>query len=180
MKLGNGAAPIEALLGAGATVGLGTDSMMTNNNLDPFEEMRQAALLAKFVSRDATSLDSTTVFDMATMGSARVLGLADEIGSLEVGKRADVVVISSRQAHLHPLFRDGGGNVIEQLVWSASGSDVRYTIVDGQVLLDDGVLTTLDLEEVVDLVDTEARHLLAAADVLDHVVGRRRDLDGAP
>lgn len=172
MKLGNGAAPICELLAAGATVGLGTDSVMTNNNLDPFEEMRQAGLLAKFVSGDATALDSATLFGLATLGSANVLGMGDVIGSLEVGKRADIVVVNGHQPHAWPLFRSGGGNVVEQVVWSCTGGDVKYTIVDGQVLLDDGRLTTIDLAEVEDLVETEARHLFTSAGVMDHIEHR--------
>jgi 5-methylthioadenosine/S-adenosylhomocysteine deaminase len=174
MKLGNGAARIAELCAAGATVGLGTDSVMTNNNLDPFEEMRQAALLAKFVSSDATTLDSATVFAMATIGSARVLGLDDQVGSIEVGKQADLVVVGTKRAHLWPLFREGGGNVIEQLVWSCSGADVRTTIVGGEILLEDGHLQTLDLAEIEELVTAEATHLLRSAGVLDHVTRRNR------
>ncbi|CAN5555896.1 amidohydrolase [soil metagenome] len=172
MKLGNGAAPIRELLAAGAIVGLGTDSVMTNNNLDPFEEMRQAGLLAKFVSGDATALDSATLFGLATLGSAKVLGMGDVIGSLEVGKRADLVVVDGHQPHAWPLFSDGGGNVVEQLVWACNGGDVKHTIVDGQVLLEDGRLTTIDLAEVEELVENEARHLFTSAGVIDHIEGR--------
>ncbi len=172
MKLGNGAARIPELLAAGANVGLGTDSIMTNNNLDPFEEMRQAGLLAKFSSGDAEVLPSLELLEMATIGSAGALGLADSVGSLEVGKRADIAVVGLDRPHAWPAFCEGGGNVIEQLVWSCSGSDVRYTIVDGKVLLDDRRLLTLDLEEIRDLTHREARHLLTKAGVFEHVVGK--------
>lgn len=172
MKLGNGAARIAELIAAGATVGLGTDSVMTNNNLDPFEEMRQAGLLAKFVSGDATALDSATLFGLATNGSAAVLGIANTVGSIEVGKRADVVVVDGHQPHAWPLFTHGGGNVVQQLVWSCTGGDVKYTLVDGRVLLDDRRLTTIDLAEVEDLVESEARHLLNAAGVMGHIEDR--------
>jgi len=174
MKLGNGAARVVDLLDAGAVVGLGTDSVMTNNNLDPFEEMRQAGLLAKFVSRDATALDSHTLLRLATAGSAQVLGLGDQVGSIEIGKRADLAVVDLSQPHAWPLFTEGGGNVVEQLVWSMSGRDVKMTIVDGVVLYEDGHLLTLEIDEIADLVTREEEHLLRSAGVFDHVVERHR------
>jgi cytosine/adenosine deaminase-related metal-dependent hydrolase len=108
------------------------------------------------------------------MGSAAVLGVDDEVGSLEVGKLADLVVVDLRQPHAWPLFTEGGGNVVEQLVWSINGGDVRYTIVGGRVLLDDGELTTLDLAEIGELVNRESEHLLRSAGVFDHVTRRHR------
>ena len=86
MKLGHRAARIPELLAAGATVGLGTDSVMTNNNLDPFEEMRQAGLLARFTTGDPAVLPCAEILELATVGGARVLGLGDEVGSIEVGQ----------------------------------------------------------------------------------------------
>jgi 5-methylthioadenosine/S-adenosylhomocysteine deaminase len=163
MKLANGAAPVGALLAAGVTVGLGSDSMMTNNNLDLFEEMRQAALVQKLVQGDATVMPCQSVLAMATMGSARALGLGDEIGSLEIGKRADLIVVGLDQAHLWPLV---GNNLVAQLVYSASGSDVRTTIVGGEVLMEEGVVATIDEAEVRDLVDRELTDLLQKAGVL--------------
>jgi len=164
MKLGNGAARIPALLDAGITVGLGTDSIMTNNNLDLFEEMRQAALVQKLVLEDATIMPCERVLQMATRGSAAALGWADEIGSIEVGKRADVIVVDLGRPHLWPLL---AGNLVAQLVYSASGADVRSTIVDGRVLMEDGVVLTIDPAEVEELVHREARHLLEKAGILD-------------
>ena len=175
MKLGNRAARIPELLAAGANVGLGTDSIMTNNNLDPFEEMRQAGLLARFSTGDPAVLPCAQLLELATIGGARALGLGDETGSIEPGKRADLAVVGLDRPHAWPVLSDGdGGNVIEQLVWSCSGSDVRYTLVDGGVLLDDRRVTTLDLAEIADLVPREARHLLAKAGVLDHVLNKYR------
>jgi len=163
MKLGNGAARIPALLEAGITVGLGTDSIMTNNNLDLFEEMRQAALVQKLVLDDATVMPCEQVLRMATRGSAAALGWAEEIGSVEVGKRADLIVVDLRRCHLWPLL---AGNLVAQLVYSASGGDVRTTIVDGRLLMDDGVVLTIDAAEVEELVHREARHLLEKAGIL--------------
>lgn len=175
MKLGNGVAPVPALLDAGVPVGLGTDSIMTNNNLDMFEEMRQAGLLQKLARRDATIMPSRLLLSMATLGSARALGLGEDVGSLEVGKKADVIVVSLRRAHAWPVFREHGGNVAEHLVYSSCGADVRFTIVAGTVLMEDGVVTTLDADEIKDLVDREARDLLRKAGVLDQVIGRGRE-----
>lgn len=169
-KLGNGVARVSALLAAGAVVGLGTDSVMTNNNLDPFEEMRMAALVAKQASADPTVLPSRDVLRMATMGSARALGLAADVGSLEIGKKADIVVVDMTRPHAWPLFRENGGNVVEQLVWSCNGADVRATICDGTLLYENDELLTLDLEEIGELVESEARHLLAKAGVLNKVL----------
>ena len=170
MKLGNGVARIIYRQAAGVRVGLGTDSVMTNNNLDMFEEMRQAALLQKVHTRDAAVLPCRDVLRMATIGSARVLGLDDRVGSLEVGKRADVIVVGLDRPHTWPVFRDGGGNVAEQLVYSCSAADVRTTIVDGRVLMEDGVVSTLDEREIEEVVHREARHLLEKAGVEDAIL----------
>jgi 5-methylthioadenosine/S-adenosylhomocysteine deaminase len=173
-KLGNGVARIVEMLAAGATVGLGTDSNMTNNNIDMIEEMRMAALVQKQATADPSVLPSAAVLRMATLGSAAVLGLGDEIGSIEVGKAADLAVIDLRRAHAHPLIRRGRGNVVEQLVWSCSAADVRHTVVAGNVLMEDGALLTLDLAEAVDAADRESLDLLTRAGVLDKRFGGDR------
>jgi 5-methylthioadenosine/S-adenosylhomocysteine deaminase len=167
MKLANGTARVPDLLAAGVTVGLGSDSIMTNNNLDLFEEMRQAALIQKLVRRDATCMPTLDVLAMATLGSAAALGLGDEIGSLEVGKRADLIVVDLNRPHLWPLL-DRGANLVDQLVYSASGADVRTTVVDGRVLMEDGNVVTLDAAEIDEAVHREIRHLLNQAG-LSHV-----------
>jgi 5-methylthioadenosine/S-adenosylhomocysteine deaminase len=172
MKLGNGAARILDLLAAGATVGLGTDSIMTNNDLDMFGEMRQAALLQKLTTGDATVLPCREVLRMATIGSARALGLDHEVGSLEAGKLADVIVVDLKRCHAWPVFRDGGGNVAEQLVYACNGGDVRTTIVGGRVLMEDGLVQSLDEREVEEVVQREARHLLEKAGVGDAMLRR--------
>jgi 5-methylthioadenosine/S-adenosylhomocysteine deaminase len=166
MKLGNGVARIPALLAAGVTVGLGTDSIMTNNNLDLFEEMRQAALVQKLTLEDAEVMPCRQVFTMATAGSAAALGLGDQIGSIEVGRRADLIVVGLDGCHLWPLLTGERNNLIEQLVYSAHAADVRTTIVDGEVLMEDRVVATIDGDEVSDLVGREARDLLSKAGVL--------------
>lgn len=174
MKIANGVAPIPELLERGVRVGLATDSVMTNNNLDMFEEMRQAGLVQKLRTLDASAMPCRLLLRLATIGSAQALGLADEIGSLEVGKKADVIVVDLRSAHAWPIFRENGGNVAEQLVYACNARDVRTTIVDGRLLMDERELVTLDTAEIEELVDTEARHLLAKADVLPGKGGRSR------
>lgn len=177
-KLGNGIAPVPELLAAGAVVGLGTDSNMTNNDLDMFEEMRLAALVQKQRLADPAVMTSAQVLRMATMGSARVLGLADEIGSIEVGKRADLAVVDLRGPHARPIVRRSAPgartNVVEQLVWACSARDVRHTIVDGRVLMENRRLLTLDVDEIVELADRELLHLLSAAGVLEKRFGPDR------
>lgn len=165
MKLANGVAPIPELLQRGVRVGLGTDSVMTNNNLDMFEEMRQAGLVQKLRTLDASAMPCRLLLRLATIGSARALGLGEEIGTLEVGKKADVIVVGLGGAHAWPTFREDGGNVAEQLVYACNARDVRTTIVDGRILMDERQVTTLDLAEVEGIVDREVRDLLDKAGV---------------
>lgn len=139
MKLGSGAAPVVELLRRNTTVGLGTDSVASNNDLDIIGEMRTASLLAKLVSSDPQALDAKTVVRMATIEGARVLGLSDKVGSLEPGKRADIAIIDMAGMHLTPLY-----DMISHLVYSARGSDVRDVIIDGQVVVKNRKITTVD------------------------------------
>jgi len=174
MKLGNGMAPVPELLAAGIRVGLGTDSIMTNNNLDLFEEMRQAALVAKLRQEDPAVLPAWTVLEMATIRGADSLGLADRIGSLEVGKQADLILIDLDRPHLWPFhYSDSSfGNLVENLVYSARAGDVVATVVNGQVLMADGVIRSLDLTEVRAVVERQGRDLLQRAGAEAVVLGR--------
>ena len=144
MKLGSDrAAPVTELLAAGVPVGLGTDGPASNNDLDMFGEMDTAAKLHKFAAGDPTRLPAETVFRMATSGGARVLDLQDRIGSLEVGKRADIVLVETRRAGLTPLYRP-----YSLLVYAVRGSDVRTVLVNGRIVVEDGEITTVDEDEV--------------------------------
>lgn len=175
MKLGNGRARIAELLEHGAVVGVGTDSNMTNNDLDMFEELRLAALVQKQLTGDPAVLPSAAALRLATMGSAAVLGLDERIGSIEVGKAADLAVVDLRGAHARPLVRRSAehppGNVVEQVVWACNARDVRHTVVDGRVLMRDRTLTTLDVADVVELADREIVDLLRRAGVLERRFG---------
>ena len=143
MKLASGAARIDKYLAAGLTVGLGTDGAASNNDLDMFEAMRQAALLAKLVTRDPTAVPARTALDMATIGGANALGLERLIGSLERGKRADLVTVATTSARHTPLY-----DPVSHLVYVARGDDVQTTIVNGKVLMQDRQVKTLNAKAV--------------------------------
>jgi len=143
MKLASGAAPVTKYLNAGVALGLGTDGAASNNDLDMFEAMRQAAFLAKLSTRDPTAVPAQTALDMATIGGARALGMARDLGSLEAGKRADLITVSMNSARQTPMY-----DPVSHLVYVGRGDDVRTTIVDGQVLMTDRQVRTLDRSTV--------------------------------
>jgi 5-methylthioadenosine/S-adenosylhomocysteine deaminase len=150
MKLASGTAPVTKYLAAGVALGLGTDGAASNNDLDMFEAMRQAALLHKLVDNDPRSVPAYTALEMATIGGARVLGMESAIGSLEPGKRADVLLVGMRQARQTPLY-----DPISHLVYVTRGDDVETVIVNGRVLMEDKRVLTLDEPAVLD----EARQM---------------------
>jgi len=143
MKLASGTAPVEALRKAGVTVGLGTDGAASNNDLDMFEAMRQAAFLHKLVSGDPRAIPAPVALEMATIEGARVLGLEKTLGSLEPGKRADLLVVSMASARQTPMF-----DPVSHLVYVTRGDDVRTTIVNGRVLMRDRKVLTLESRQV--------------------------------
>ena len=146
MKLGiSRAAPVSEALAAGIPVGLGTDGPASNNDLDLFDEMDTAAKIHKFATADPTALPAETVFRLATMGGARVLNLHDDIGSLEPGKRADIVLVDTRRAGLTPLY-----NVYSHLVYATRGSDVSTVLVNGRVVVRDREMLTVSEAEVME------------------------------
>jgi cytosine/adenosine deaminase-related metal-dependent hydrolase len=143
LKLGSGVARLLALQRAGVNVGLGADGAPCNNNLDPWTEMRHAALLASMTSGPG-AVPAHRVLRMATIDGARVLGLADETGSLEVGKLADVVVVRRHGVHSTPAV-----DPVATLVYATQARDVEHVLVSGRALVAAGALTTLDPERVV-------------------------------
>jgi len=143
MKGASGLAPVPDMLKAGVALGLGTDGPASNNNLDMFEEMDTAAKVHKLVRNDPTVMPAREVFKMATVGGARALGLADHIGSIEMGKKADVVLVDVSRPELLPMY-----DVYSHLVYTIKGSAVRTVIVDGRVVVRDRKMTTLDEAEV--------------------------------
>ena len=139
MKLASGTAPVTAMRTAGIPVGLGTDGAASNNDLDMFEAMRQAAFLHKLVTRDPRAIPAPVALRMATIDGARALGMESAIGSLEPGKRADLIVVSMSAARQTPMY-----DPLSHLVYVTRGDDVRTTIVNGKVLMRDRQMLTLD------------------------------------
>ncbi|HEY7280982.1 MAG TPA: amidohydrolase [Actinomycetota bacterium] len=144
MKLSSGAARVTDMRRAGITVGLGSDGEKENNNLDLLEEMKFASLLQKLTTLDPATGDPWDVLAMATIDGARALGIGDVSGSLEPGKRADVVTVDLRGLHTTPVLHGSDFNAAAHLVFSASGHDVRDVWVDGRRLVRDGVVESVD------------------------------------
>lgn len=150
LKLGSGIAQVHALRRAGVVVGLGADGAPCNNNLDALTELRHAALLAKVRSGTAT-LPAREAIRLATIDGARALGMDSEIGSLEVGKRGDLVVIDMSRAHTEP-----GGDAVSRVVYASRPSDVRHVVLDGNVRVRDGAMLDLDEERILEVARVEA------------------------
>jgi 5-methylthioadenosine/S-adenosylhomocysteine deaminase len=145
MKLASGTAPVLGMQRAGVTVGLGTDGAASNNDLDMFEAMRQAAFLHKLTSGDPRALPADLAIRMATIDGARALGMADRLGSLEPGKRADLIVVSMRSARQTPLY-----DPLSHLVYATRGDDVRDVVVNGRIVMRDRRVLTLNEKAVLD------------------------------
>ena len=143
MKISSGVSPVVEMLNAGVLVGLGTDGAASNNDLDMWEEMRLAAFLQKVDTMDPTVLPANTILRMATKGGAEAIGLAESIGSLEVGKRADIIQVAFDDVHFVPIY-----DVISHLVYVADEQDVASVTIDGQLLMQDGEFLTIDTERV--------------------------------
>ncbi len=157
MKLASGIAPVPELMAHGVCVGLGTDGCASNNDLSLFGEMATAAKLHKVASGDPTALDAATVLRLATIDGARAIGLADRIGSLEIGKQADIIVLDTRAPHLTPLYHPES-----HIVYAASGADVCHVMVDGTLLVRDRRLQTIDIDAIMGQVNRIARTIQAA------------------
>ncbi len=148
LKLASGFAPVLKLRAAGIPVGIGTDGPASNNDLDMFEEVRLASFLPKATTGDPTALPAQDAFAMATIEGARALHLHQQIGSLEVGKLADLVVVDQSGAHATPRFHLGPHTVYSHLVYAAKSTDVRHVWVHGRQLVQDRALLTIDLPAV--------------------------------
>ncbi|WP_127902508.1 amidohydrolase family protein [Solirhodobacter olei] len=171
MKLASGIAPVEKLLKAGVAVGIGTDGEKENNNLDMFDDMKCASLLAKLNTLDAGALDGWQVLRMATIDGARSIGMGDTIGSLEPGKRADIIAVRTDTPRMTPLLGEGEFfNLHYNLVHAARGSDVEMTMVDGRVVAEAGRLLNADLDGLIAEVHAVLPDLFArrAAFLADH------------
>jgi cytosine/adenosine deaminase-related metal-dependent hydrolase len=156
LKLGSGIAPVPEMLAAGCRVAIGADGAPCNNRLDAFSEMRLAALVQK-PRRGPEALPAAQVLELATLGGARALGLEREIGSIEPGKRADLVVLDLGGPHAQP----DGADLVSRIVYSARASDVRHVVVDGCIVVRDGELKTGDVGEIRREANRQARRLRA-------------------
>jgi len=161
LKLASGVAKIPEMLAAGCAVALGADGAPCNNRLDVFSEMRLAALVQK-PRLGAEAMPAAKVLELATLGGARALGLEDEIGSIAVGKRADLVVLDLHAAHMHP----SGGDPVSFVVYAATAADVRDVFVDGRPLVLGHELVTLPIDEIVQEADRCAAELRRAAQLV--------------
>jgi 5-methylthioadenosine/S-adenosylhomocysteine deaminase len=147
MKLGSGIAEMATMLEKGLTVGIGTDGCASNNNLDLFGEMDATAKLAKVARLDPTLLNAKQVLNMATTGGARVIGMENEIGTIEAGKKADIIIVDANTPHMTPMY-----NPYSQLVYSATGGDVRDVIINGKIVYRDREFMAIDRDEVMEKV----------------------------
>ena len=139
MKLASGIAPVEKMLDAGITVGIGTDGSASNNDVDMFGEMNTVAKIHKVARMDPTAMNASTTLNSATIGGATVLNAEHKIGSLEIGKKADLIVLDLNQPHLTPIY-----NPISHLVYAARGSDVIHSVINGRIVMQNRHLTTLN------------------------------------
>lgn len=144
MKLASGVAPVPEILAAGITTGLGTDGAASNNTLDIFKEMDAASKLQKVVRLDPTVMKAEAVLRMATIGGARVLGLDDEIGSIEAAKRADIIIIDFNIPHLTPVY-----NIYSHLVYAAKSTDVESVIIEGKLIMEKHKILTVDEQDII-------------------------------
>ena len=141
MKLASGAAPVPALMQAGVCVSIGTDGPASNNDVDMFAEMSSVAKMHKVVAMDPTVMDAETTLQCGTFNGARALGAESEIGTLESGKKADLIVLDLDQPHLVPLY-----NIPSHLVYAARGGDVIHSMINGRLVMKQRHLLTLDEE----------------------------------
>ena len=160
MKLASGTAPVTKYLQAGVRLGLGTDGAASNNDLDMFEAMRQTAFLHKLATRDPRVLPAASVLELATLGGARALGMERLLGSLEPGKRADVLIVGMSQPRQTPVY-----DPVSHLVYVTRGDDVETTVVNGKILMENRRVVTLDEGKVL----AEARRI---SDDVRRAVGR--------
>jgi 5-methylthioadenosine/S-adenosylhomocysteine deaminase len=143
MKLASGTCPVSKLLSKGINVALGTDGAASNNCLNLFNEIRMAALLAKLHTSDASALSAQQALSMATINGARAMGMGDSLGSIELGKLADLVAVDMNGPETMPLF-----NPISQLVYACNGSQVTHSWINGKLVLEDKTLKNIDLNNV--------------------------------
>ncbi|HAE92831.1 MAG TPA: N-ethylammeline chlorohydrolase, partial [Tissierella sp.] len=154
-KLASGFAPVAQMLNKGVSVALGTDGSSSNNNLNMFEEINLAAIINKAVNLNAISVPAISALEMATVNGAKALGWNEEIGSIEVGKKADIVLIDIDKPHLYPHH-----NIISSLAYSVQASDVDTVLVDGKIIMEKREVKTLDVEKIKFMAEKHAKDLI--------------------
>lgn len=152
MKLASGIAPVPSMLKRGITVSLGTDGCASNDNMDMFEEMRTAALLHKVANLDASIISSYDVLKMATIDGAKSVGLEEDVGSLETGKKADMILVDIESVHLRPLH-----DIVSTLVYCANSGDVETVIVDGRIVVQDHRIYSVDERQLISEVEKKIK-----------------------
>ncbi|NLN14674.1 MAG: amidohydrolase [Tissierellia bacterium] len=155
LKLASGFAPIDKMLKKGITVALGTDGPSSNNNLDMFEEINLASIINKGINLDPLSVSALEAIKMATINGAKALDWGEEIGSLEVGKKADIILLDIDKPHFYPRH-----NLISAISYTAHGSDVDTVIVDGKIIMEKRELKTLDEELIKFMAEKRAKDLI--------------------
>ena len=155
LKLGNGFAPVHHLISAGVNVALGTDGASSNNNLNMLEELHLGALINKGIQADPTVLPAYKMLEIATINGARALGIDAITGTLEVGKKADIILFDLKKPHLTPAH-----DLVAMIVYSASASDISHVFCDGKLLMDNYQLTTLDEREIMKITQVLADQLV--------------------
>ncbi len=156
LKLASGISPVPKMLKEGITVSLGTDSPCSNNTANMFETMKTAAILHKGMNRNPTLMPAEQVLEMATIEGAKALSWENEIGSIDVGKKADLAIINPKMPHFCPLFSE-----ISHLVYVAKASDVETVIINGKIVMEKRKMTTLNTEKVMDEVEKVKSNLLS-------------------
>jgi len=159
LKLASGFAPIARMLEMGMNVGIGTDGAASNNDLDMFEEMRLASLIAKPVAGDPTALSAKQVLEMATRIGAKALHMEDITGSLEIGKRADLILLDMSPLHNRPHFKRDPENIYAQIVYASKAHDVTDVMVEGQWLMRNRTLLTIDEEDLLNQIEPVAKKI---------------------
>jgi 5-methylthioadenosine/S-adenosylhomocysteine deaminase len=156
LKLASGISPVPKMLRKGITVSLGTDSPCSNNTADMFEIMKTTAIIHKGINKNPTLMPAEQVLEMATIEGAKALSWENEIGSIEVGKKADLSIINLKKPHLCPIY-----NEASHLVYAVKASDVETVIINGRIVMENRKLTTLNIEKVMHMVEKAKNNLLS-------------------
>jgi 5-methylthioadenosine/S-adenosylhomocysteine deaminase len=155
LKLGNGFTRVAKLMENGVNIALGTDGSSSNNNVNMFEEINLAAIVNKGVNNEPTCVPAMTALEMATKNGAKALGLYKEIGSIETGKKADIIIIDLNKPHFYPIH-----DVVAAMVYSAQASDVETVIINGKIIMENYEIKTIDVKKVYENIEKSIDRLI--------------------